>query len=158
MTDPAQHIKIITTNRKARHLYHISDTYEAGMVLLGTEVKSLRDGKANLTDSYATIRDGEVILIGLHISPYSQGNRQNHDPLRERKLLLQKRQIHKLTSKVLERGFTLIPLKLYFKGAHAKIELGLARGKQLYDRREDIKKREADRETRRAKKYSKENL
>ena len=127
------------------------------MVLVGTEVKSLREGKANLTDSHAVVNNGEVFLIGLHISPYSQGNRENHEPTRERKLLLRKRQIIRLTIRVQERGFTLIPLKLYFKGAHVKVDLGLAKGKQLYDRREDIKKREADRETRRAKKYSRES-
>ncbi|MBD3168646.1 MAG: SsrA-binding protein SmpB [candidate division Zixibacteria bacterium] len=149
-------IKVITSNRKARHLYQITDTFEAGLVLQGTEVKSLRDGKANLSDSYATIRDGEVFLIGMHISPYEQANRENHEPTRERKLLLSKRQIYKLTSKIQERGFTLVPLKLYFKGPYAKIELGLAKGKKLYDRREDIKKREADRESRRAKKISRE--
>ncbi len=153
MDNAKERIKIIVTNRKARHLYHILDTYEAGLVLVGTEVKSLREGKVNISDSYAVIKKREAYLIGLHISPYSKGNIENHDPTRRRKLLLRKREITKLFSKTQERGLTLIPLKLYFKGPYVKVELGLVKGKQLFDRREDIKKREADREARRAKKY-----
>jgi SsrA-binding protein len=156
MSEENKNVKIVTTNRKARHLYHILDTFEAGIVLVGTEVKSLRDGKVNLTDSHGVLRNGEVYLIGLHISPYAQGNRQNHEPTRDRKLLLQKRQIRKIGTKVEERGLTLIPLKIYFKGPYAKVELALARGKKLFDRREDIKKRDAEREARRARKISRE--
>jgi SsrA-binding protein len=156
MSEEKGNVKIVTTNRKARHLYHILDTFEAGIVLVGTEVKSLRDGKVNLTDSHGVLRNGEVYLVGLHISPYTQGNRQNHEPTRDRKLLLQKRQIRKIGTKVEERGLTLIPLKIYFKGPYAKVELALARGKKLFDRREDIKKRDAEREARRARKISRE--
>lgn len=156
MSEEKRNVKIVTTNRKARHLYHILDTFEAGIVLVGTEVKSLRDGKVNLTDSHGVLRNGEVYLVGLHISPYTQGNRQNHEPTRDRKLLLQKRQIRKVGTKVEERGLTLVPLKIYFKGPYAKVELALARGKKLFDRREDIKKRDAEREARRARKISRE--
>jgi len=155
MTDTDQHIKTIVTNRKARYQYHISDKYEAGIVLVGTEVKSLREGKISITDSYALIKDGEIFLRGLHISQYSQASLDNHDPTRERKLLLNKKQIRKLFSKTQEKGFTLIPLRIYFKGPYVKVEIGLAKGKQQFDRREDIKKRDADRETRRAKKIEK---
>ncbi|PJA27089.1 MAG: SsrA-binding protein [candidate division Zixibacteria bacterium CG_4_9_14_3_um_filter_46_8] len=154
MVEGEKRIKVIVTNRKARHLYHILDTYEAGMALVGTEVKSLRSGKVNLSDSYAEIREGQAFLIGLHISPYEQANRQNHDPIRDRRLLLTKREIRKLFTKTQEKGLTLVPLKIYFKGPYAKVELGVAKGKQLFDHREDIKKRDAERETRRAKKHS----
>jgi SsrA-binding protein len=145
--------KIVTTNRKARHEYHILETIEAGMVLLGTEVKALRAGKANLKDSYATIKDGEVYLLNMHISEYSHGSYNNHDPERIRKLLMHRREINKLTGKVQEGGLTLIPLKIYFKQGRAKVQLALARGKKLYDKRHDIAKRDADREIRRLVKH-----
>jgi len=143
-------IKIIVQNRKARHDYTVLDTYEAGLELQGTEVKSLRQGKANLTDSYARVDDGEVFLHNLHISEYTQGNRFNHDPVRKRKLLLHKHEINRLRGRVEERGLTLVPLRLYFKKGKAKIELGLARGKREYDRRQDIARRDARREMERA--------
>ncbi len=139
-------VKIITENRKARHEYQIVQTYEAGIVLKGTEVKSLRQGKANLSDSYATIKNGEVWLINAHISVYDQGNINNHDPLRERKLLFNKNEIRKLTSKTKEKGLTLVPLKLYFKNGKVKVDLALAQGKKVYDKREDIAKRDLQRE------------
>jgi SsrA-binding protein len=141
--------KIVTTNRKARHDYHIVDTMEAGMVLLGTEVKALRAGKANLKDSYAIVRASEVYLLKAHISEYAHGNYNNHDPERERKLLLHRREIRKLIGKVQEGGFTLVPLKLYFREGKVKVQLALARGKKQYDKRHDIAKRESDREIRR---------
>jgi len=139
-------VKIITQNRKARHDYQIMETWEAGLVLQGTEVKSLRAAKANLKDSYARIERGEVFLYQFHISPYEKGGYANHDPLRPRKLLLNKREIKKLTGRVEERGLTLVPLKVYFKRGKAKVELALARGKKTYDRREDIAKRDARRD------------
>lgn len=139
-------VKMVTQNRKARHEYHILDTWEAGIILQGTEVKSLRTGKANLKDSYARIQDAEVILYHFHISPYEKGNIYNHDPVRPRKLLLHKREIRKLRGSVEEKGLTLIPLKVYFKGGRAKVELALARGKKFYDKRADIAKRDADRD------------
>lgn len=145
--------KIITVNRKARHDYEILDTFEAGMVLLGTEVKSLRNGKANLKDSYARIRNGELWLFGLHISAYSHGNYNNHDPERDRKLLLHKKEIRKLTGKVEEAGLTLVPLKLYFKHGKAKAQIALARGKRKYDKRQDLAKRDAQREIARKMKH-----
>ncbi|MFH2054706.1 MAG: SsrA-binding protein SmpB [bacterium] len=138
--------KFIARNRKARHNYEIVDTYEAGLVLVGTEVKSLRLGKAQLTDSYATIEEGELWLHHLHISPYAQGNIQNHDPTRKRKLLLHRRELHKLKTRLEERGYTLVPLSIYFKGKVAKIELGLGRGKKAHDKRQAIGEREAQRE------------
>jgi SsrA-binding protein len=139
-------IQIVTQNRKARHDYLILDTWEAGIVLQGTEVKSLRTGKANLKDSHARIENGEVILLEFHISPYEKGGYANHNPVRPRKLLLHKKEIRKLTGKVEEKGLTLIPLKVYFKQGKAKVELALARGKKQYDRREDIAKRDANRD------------
>lgn len=145
--------KIITNNRKARHDYHIIDTLEAGIVLQGTEVKSLRDGKANLKDSYANVRDEEVYLYNMHISPYTHGNINNHDPLRQRKLLLHKKEIKKLIGKTQEKGLTLVPLKLYFKNGKVKVELAIARGKKMYDKREAIAKRESDRELKRVLKH-----
>ncbi|MGA2191789.1 MAG: SsrA-binding protein SmpB [Nitrospirota bacterium] len=146
----AEDVKIITTNKKAYHDFFIEDTYEAGLALTGTEVKSLRDGRANLKDSYAQVKDGEMFLIGCHISPYSHGNIFNVDPERTRKLLLHKKEIKGLIGKLTQRGYTLVPLKLYFKGGRAKIELGLAKGKKLYDVRETIKEKEAKREVERA--------
>ncbi len=137
--------KTIIVNKKARFLYEIIEVIEAGIVLQGTEVKSLRKGKVNIKDSYATIRNGEVYLVNMHISPYEQGNIFNHDPERERKLLLHKQEIKRLTGKVTEKGMTLIPLKLYFKNGRAKVELGLARGKSTVDRRKDIARRDEQR-------------
>lgn len=145
--------KNITVNRKARHEYTILQTIEAGIVLQGTEVKSLRASKANLVDSYASIERGEVWLISAHISEYTQGNINNHEPTRSRKLLLNRNEIRKLTSKVNEKGLTLIPLRLYFKHGKVKVELGLAQGKKVYDKRETIAKRDFDREQQRRIKY-----
>ena len=145
--------KIITTNRKARYEYEIIDKWETGIVLLGTEVKALRDGRANLKDSHANIKDGEIYLLNTHIRPYSHGNLNNHDPLRVRKLLMHKKEIKKLIGKVEGKGLTLIPLKLYFKNGRAKVELALARGKKLYDKRQVIAKRDSDRDMRRQLKH-----
>ena len=145
-----QEEKLVCVNRKARHDYFIDEIYEAGLVLIGSEVKSLRDGKANLKDSHARILRGEAILLNAHISPYSPANQFNHDPTRARKLLLHKREIQRLTGKVKERGLTLIPLRLYFKNGRAKVELGLARGKKLYDKREALRKKVAEREVERS--------
>ena len=147
---PSSDEKLVCVNRQARHNYFIDETYEAGLVLLGSEVKSLRDGKANLVDSYAQIRRGEAFLINAHISPYAGANQFNHEPTRTRKLLLHGREIERLTAKTKERGLTLIPLKLYFKGGRAKIELGLARGKKLYDKRETLRRKVAEREVERS--------
>ena len=142
--------KIITTNRKARYKYQIIDTLETGIVLGGTEVKSLRAGRANLKDSYASVRGGEVFLHNAHISPYSHGNINNHDPERARKLLLHRKEIKKLIGKVEEKGLTLVPLKLYFTGRGlAKVELALAKGKKTYDKRRDIAERDAQRDLQR---------
>lgn len=141
--------KLIATNRKARHDYIILETLEAGIALQGTEVKSLRAGRANLKDSYATIKDGEVWLFHVHISPYDHGSVFNHDPLRPRKLLLHRQEIRRLTTKLQERGLTLVPLRMYFKKGRAKVELALARGKRQYDRREDITRRDTERDAQR---------
>jgi SsrA-binding protein len=148
-----ENIKIICKNRKAFFNFEVDDSFECGIVLLGSEVKSLRNGKANISDSYGKIRKGEIFLIDAHISPYEQSNRQNHDPLRERKLLLHKKEIKRLTGKVTERGFSLIPLKIYFKNGKVKIEMALARGKKNYDKRESIKKKEQRRELERLVKF-----
>jgi SsrA-binding protein len=142
--------KLIAENRKARHEYHLLERYEAGLALTGSEVKSLRDGRAQLQRAYGDIRDGEVWLVGAHISTYDQAGIQNHDPDRDRKLLLHRREIDSLTGKVQERGFTLVPTKLYFKNGRAKVELALARGKDVRDRRREISKRESDRQIERA--------
>ncbi|HOK42793.1 MAG TPA: SsrA-binding protein SmpB [Thermoclostridium caenicola] len=147
--------KVIVQNRKARHDYFIEETFEAGIALTGTEVKSLRLGRANLQDSYAVIKDGEVFIQGMHISPYDQGNRFNHDPLRVRKLLLNRYEINKLIGLTQKKGFTLIPLSLYFKKGLVKVELAVCRGKKLYDKRQDIARRDAAREIdRRMKEYN----
>ncbi len=143
--------KVIATNRRARFEYEILDRVEAGMVLVGPEVKSLREGKANLSEAYAFVRRGEMWLSGAHISPYAQASRDNPSPTRERKLLLHRREIERLASKIKERGLTLVPLQLYFKGGRAKVEIGLARGKRVHDKRQTIKTREADRELARMK-------
>ncbi len=141
--------KVVSTNRKARHEYTILDTIEAGIVLKGTEVKSLRQGKANLADGYAAIKDGEVWLMGMHISPYEQGSYANVDPVRNRKLLLHKHEIRRLAQKTSQKGLTLIPLKVYFKKNNAKVLLGVAQGKKAYDKRAAIAEREMEREVRR---------
>ena len=134
--------KIAATNRKARHEFEILDTYEAGVVLKGTEIKSIRQNQVNFRDSYARYEDGEIFIFNLHISPYDKGNRFNVDPLRKRKLLLHKHEIKRLIGKLAEKGLTLIPLKVYFKKSRAKIELGLARGKRTYDKRREIAKKD----------------
>lgn len=134
--------KLVATNKFARVNYEIDDVYEAGIVLSGTEVKALRAGKANLKESYAIVKEDEVYLRDLHISPYDFGNRSNHEPLRVRKLLLHKREIKKLYGKSREKGLSLVPLRMYFKNGLVKVEIGVGRGKKVYDRREDIKKRE----------------
>ncbi|KUK31447.1 MAG: SsrA-binding protein [Thermoanaerobacterales bacterium 50_218] len=139
-------IRVVAENRKARHDYFIDETYEAGIALVGTEVKSLRLGKVSLRDSYAVIQNGEVFLHNMHISPYEKGNRFNHDPKRSRKLLLHKQEIKRLLGKTQQRGYTLIPLRVYFKRGKAKVELALARGKKLHDKREEIARRDAQRE------------
>ncbi len=140
----------VTTNRKAYHDYFIEETIEAGMALLGTEVKSLRSGLANLTDSYVLIRHDEAFLFNATISPYPHGNIMNHEPLRTRKLLLHKEELRKLVVKIMQKGFTLIPLKIYFVRGKAKVLIGLAKGKKAYDKRETIKEKESKREVERA--------
>ena len=143
-------IKIVTENRKARHDYFIEETYEAGIALTGTEVKSLRAGRANLKDSYAQVQNGEMFLFNMHISPYEQGNRFNVDPVRPRKLLLHKSEINRLFGKVMQQGLTLVPLKVYFYKGRAKVELALARGKKVYDKRSVMAEQDAKREMERA--------
>jgi SsrA-binding protein len=142
--------KLVCQNKKARHLYHIEETFEAGMVLTGPEVKSLRAGRANLADAYATIESGEAYLMKAHISPYTHADTSSYDPTHPRKLLLHRREIRRLLGKTKERGLTLVALRIYFKDGKAKVELGLGRGKKLYDKRSDQKKREAEREIGRA--------
>jgi len=146
------HIKIIAENRKARHNFFIEDTYEAGMVLLGTEVKSLRLGRVSLKDAYARIKKGEVFVHQMHIGAYPFAYYDNHDPLRTRKLLLHKNEIKKLFGKINEKGFSLIPLKIYLKNGKVKLTLGLARGKRKYDKRDTIRKRDQERDLERSKK------
>ncbi len=143
-------VKVISINRQAYHDYYVEQTVEAGISLVGTEIKSIRDGKVNLRGSYAIARDGELWLENAHIAVYEHGNRYNHDPMRSRKLLLHRREINQLLNKVATKGMTLVPLKLYLKGGRAKIELGLCRGKKLYDKREAIAERDAKREIERA--------
>ncbi|MDP2958895.1 MAG: SsrA-binding protein SmpB [Longimicrobiales bacterium] len=142
--------KVVARNRKARHEYEILETFEAGMALKGPEVKSLREGKASFQDAYAQVQGGEAWLHSLHISPYEQANRFNVDPLRVRKLLLNRHEIRRLVGKVEEKGLTLVPLEIYFVRGHAKIQLALARGKKLHDKRESLKQKQLDREARRA--------
>jgi SsrA-binding protein len=139
-------VKNIATNRRARHEYHIEEVFEAGISLQGSEVKSLRGGKASLQDAYAVVRNDEVFLMGVHIPPYPQASMQNHDPTRIRKLLLHREEIKRLIGKTAERGLTLVPLRVYFKGNKVKVEIALARGKRTYDKRQTIAKREAERE------------
>ena len=136
--------KIIATNPTARHNYTIEDTLEAGIVLTGTEIKSIRNGKVNLKDSYANIKNGEMFIYGMHISPYEQGNIFNKDPLRDRKLLLNKREILRLSGLINQKGYTLVPISLYFKNNIVKLELGIGKGKKLYDKREDLKKKDSE--------------
>lgn len=138
--------KIAVRNRRARHEYHVLETLEAGLVLQGTEVKSLRDGRANLQDAFARFDGGELWLQGMHISPYEQGNRFNHDPVRPRKLLLRRQEMRRLVGKVEQKGLTLVPLDVYFRRGIAKVTLALVRGKQLHDKRDDLKRRDAERE------------
>ena len=147
MTSP-QHESLIADNRKARHDYHLFDTFEAGIVLLGTEVKAIREGRVNLRDSYGRVEKGEVFLYNVHISPYSHRGYAEHEPLRRRKLLLNKIEIRKLITKTVEKGFTLVPLRMYFKNGCVKLAISIAKGKKTYDRRETIRRRELDRETR----------
>ena len=142
--------KVVAQNKKAYHDYFIEETYEAGIVLQGTEIKAIRAGKVNLKDSYARIQNGEIILFGMHISPYEQGNRFNHDPLRTRKLLLHKKEISKLIGETKEAGYSLVPLKLYLKNGFCKVLVGLAKGKKNYDKRESLKQKEAKRDIERA--------
>ena len=142
--------KIVANNPTARHNYTIEDTYEAGIVLSGTEIKSIRKGKVNLKDSYANIKNGEVFIYGMHISPYDYGNIYNKDPLRTRKLLLNRREINKLTGLIKQKGLTLVPISLYFNGNFLKIELGVGKGKKLYDKRQDIAKKDAERRMQKA--------
>lgn len=142
--------KIVANNPVAKHNYTIEDTIEAGVVLTGTEIKSIRNGKVNLKDSYANIKNGEAFIYGMHISPYEHGNIFNKDPLRTRKLLLTRREINKLTGLIKQKGLTLVPISLYFNGNFLKIELGIGKGKKLYDKREDIAKKDAERRIQRA--------
>lgn len=143
-------IKVVAENRKARHDYHIHETYEAGIALTGTEVKSLRAGRANLKDSYAHVENGEMMISQMHISPYEQGNIFNHEPMRKRKLLMHKKEILKLFGKTREKGYSLVPLKLYFTRGKAKLQIALASGKKNYDKRQDIAARDAKRDMERA--------
>ena len=142
--------KIISSNRAAYHNYFILDTYEAGIVLKGTEVKSAREGSVNLKDGYISVREGEVWLLNVHINQYSHGNRENHDPTRERRLLMHKREIIRLQSKIQEKGLTVVPTKFYFKNGFIKCEIGIARGKKLHDKRETETKKDQEREARSA--------
>lgn len=146
--------RTITVNRKAYHDYYVDETYEAGVELVGTEVKSLRNGGVNLKDSYCRVINGELFAIGIHISPYEKGNVYNHDPLRMRRLLMHKREINKLNGMLTQKGYSLIPLSLYFNGSKVKVNLGLCRGKKLYDKREVDAKKEAKREIERAHKMN----
>ena len=142
--------RIIAQNKKAYHDYFVDEKYEAGIALFGTEVKSLRAGTVNLKDSYCEVRDGELYAVGFHISPYDHGNIFNHEPMRDKKLLMHKKEILKLHGLVAQKGFTLVPLSLYFSGSRVKMEIGLCRGKKLYDKREDMAKRDAMRDASRA--------
>ena len=149
MAGKNQSMKLVAENRMARHEYHIHETFEAGIVLTGTEIKSLRGGRANLTDSYAKVENGELFLISAHISPYEQGNRFNHEPRRNRKLLMHKSEILRLLGNTREKGYTLVPLKLYLSHGLAKVELALASGKDLYDKRQDAAEHDSKREVER---------
>ena len=142
--------KLVANNKKAYHDYFIDDKYETGIELYGTEVKSIRMGKCSIKEAFVRIENGQVYIYGMHISPYEKGNIFNKDPLRQRKLLMHRREIDKLLSKIKEKGFTLVPLQVYFKGSLVKVEIGLARGKKLYDKRDDIAKKDAKRELERS--------
>lgn len=142
--------RLVAQNKKARHDYAIEETFEAGIVLQGTEIKSVRNARVNLKDAYARVDRGEVFLHNMHISPYEQGNRYNHDPLRTRKLLLHKKQISKLIGETKEAGYSIVPLKMYIKDGYAKVLIGVAKGKKKYDKREDLKRKEAKRDVERA--------
>lgn len=142
--------KVVASNRKARHDYHIEDTVEAGIMLTGSEIKSIRAGQVNLRDGFAAIRNGEAWLLNVHIAPYHQASYTNHEPRRDRKLLLHRREINRLTGKLQEKGLTLVPLQIYLKNSRAKVELGLARGKKLYDKRETLRERDDHRQMTRA--------
>ncbi len=146
----AENIKVLASNRKAYHDYHIDETYETGIALTGTEIKSVRAGSVNLRDAYAQVRNGELWMMNVHIAPYEPASRQNVDPYRDRKLLMHRKEILRLFGKVQEKGYTLVPLKVYLKKNRAKVEIGLARGKKQYDKREAISKRDAAREMERA--------
>jgi SsrA-binding protein len=143
-------IKVIATNRKAGRDFHLEDRHEAGLVLMGTEIKSIRAGRVNLSDGYVQPRDGELWLLNVHVAPYDPAGRYGHEPLRPRKLLLHRREIERLASRVRERGYTIVPTRLYLKGGRAKVEIALARGKRKYDKREAIAKRDAQRDIDRA--------
>lgn len=151
---PKENVKLIANNKKAYHDYFIEDKYEAGVSLAGTEVKSLRQGKCSIKESFIRIEKGEVYIYGMHVSPYEKGNIFNKDPLRVRKLLLHKYEINKMAGKIAEKGYTLVPLQVYFRGSLVKVEIGLARGKKLYDKRQDIAKKDQKREMEREFKMS----
>jgi SsrA-binding protein len=151
---PTKERRVIAQNKKARHDYFVDETFEAGIELFGTEVKSLRQGRVNLKDSYCSFKDGEIFALGIHISPYEKGNIFNREPRRDRKLLMHKKEIIKLSSYVAQKGYTVIPLSMYFKGDRIKVELGLCRGKKLYDKRETDAKKQANREMERYDKAS----
>jgi SsrA-binding protein len=146
MAKEAKSEKLIASNKKAFHDYFVLDRFEAGLVLMGTEVKSLRDGRANLSDSYVLVKSGEAFLFGAHISPYAHGNRENHDPLRTRKLLLHRREIEKLEGSIVQKGLSVVPLRIFFREGLVKLELAIVRGKKLHDKRDTEKRKEADRE------------
>jgi len=148
MTDTPRHERLIADNRKARHDYHLFETWEAGIVLLGTEVKAIREGQVNLKESYGRVEGGEVFLYNVHISAYSHRGYADHEPLRRRKLLLNRTEIRKLVGKTTERGFTLVPVRMYFRNGRVKVAISLAKGKKTHDKRETIRRREIDRETR----------
>jgi SsrA-binding protein len=149
MADKKDSVKLIANNKKAYHDYFILEKYEAGIELFGTEVKSIRMGKCSIKEAYVEIRDGEMLIVGMHVAPYEKGNIFNKDPLRTRKLLLHKSEIRRLGQRIREKGFTLMPLQVYFKGSLVKVEVGLAKGKKLYDKRDDIAKKDAKREAER---------
>lgn len=150
MSDRKRAERLLADNRKAHHDYHILHTYEAGIVLLGTEVKSIREGRVNLRDSFARVEGGEVFIYNIHVSPYSHRGYADHEPTRRRKLLLHKSEIRRLIGKTVERGMTLVPVRMYLKNGRVKVVVGVAKGKKMYDKRETIRRREAERETRRA--------
>jgi SsrA-binding protein len=150
MAEKESSVKVVATNRRARHEYSIEETYEAGIVLTGTEIQSVRQGRVSLADAYAEVRNGEVFMVNAHIAEYDFGNRFNHDPRRPRKLLLNKKEIRRLDSRVREQGYTIVPLRMYIVRGYAKVEIGLAKGKKLWDKRRDIAERQARREMERA--------